>query len=138
MKQFIKIYLRNAAALALFAGMVFGMPAVLQAKTKGNVTVDVTVTVHGSDIGVSTEVMEESVEKLLEAAQIHVVPEGDGDGIIELTIDIYKNDGGGFRISCDWDDDDEAEAEQAAQTQDQIDDIVESIVDSFIDFLPKG
>ena len=138
MKQLINKYLRSAAALALFAGLVFGVPAVLQAKMKNNVTVDVTVTVHGSDIGVSTEVMEDSVEKLLEAAKIHVVPEGDGEGIIELKIDIYKNDGGGFRLSCDWDDDDEAEAEQRAETQDQIDDIVEQIVDLFIDSLPKG
>lgn len=137
MKKLINKCLRGAAALALFSGMVFVMPSVLQAKTKLDSKVDVTVTVHGSDIGVSTEVMEESVEKLLEAAEILVVPDGDGVGIIELEIDIYKNDGGGFRVSCDWDDDDEAEAEKMADTQDEIDGVVEGIVDSFIDFLAK-
>ncbi|MBK7704815.1 MAG: hypothetical protein IPJ30_03330 [Acidobacteria bacterium] len=135
MKKLVNNFLRSAMALALFSGMVFVLPANLQAKPKGSVKVDVTVTVHGSDIGVSTDVMEESVEKLLEAAEVIIVPEGDGEGIIELEIDIYKNDDGGFRVDCDWDDDDETEAQQMADTQDEIDNIVEGIVDSFIDFI---
>jgi translation elongation factor EF-1beta len=139
MKLLVKKHLRNAAAFALFGGMIFVMPVALQAKTKTASTVDVTVRVHGSDINVSTDVLEESVEKLLEAAEIHIVKEGDGVGIIELKIDIYKNDdGNGFKADCNWDEDDEPEMEKRAETQDQIDDIVEEEVDAFISFLQKS
>jgi hypothetical protein len=81
--------------------------------------------------------MEDTVEKLLEAADIDVVEEGDGETIIELKIDIYKNENGGFRAACDWDDDPEEEAEKNAATQDAIDNIVKEMVESFVDFI-KG
>ncbi len=137
MKQLLQKYFRNGVALALLGGMVGGMPSVLQAKTKTSVSVDVTVTVHGSDISVSKDVLEKAVEDLLETAAIKVVDEGAAAGTVELEIDIYKEDDG-FRISTDWDDDDEAEAEKQAETQDDIDDIVEETVAEFIDFIKKA
>lgn len=140
MKKLVNKFVVSAVALGMFFGLMLLMPSALQAKSLAdlaNKTVDVTVTVHGSDIGVSDDVMEETVEKLLEAADVDVVKEGDGETIIELQIDIYKNDDGGFRTTCDWDDDPEVEEEKRAATQDAIDDIVEEIVESFIDFI-KG
>lgn len=129
-------------AVVAFFGLVMLTPTVSQAKSFSeakealrNKTVDVTVTVHGSDVGVSEETMEETVEKLLEAADIEVVEEGEGETIIELEINIYKNEGGGFRAACDWDDDPEVEEEKRAEDQDAIDDIVEAMVEVFIEFL---
>jgi hypothetical protein len=145
MKQLVTKFVVSAFAFGLFFGLTLVFPTDLQAKSLAdakkslaNKTVDVTVTVHGSDVGVSHEVLEETVEKLLEAADIDVVKEGDGETIIELQIDIYKNDNGGFRAACDWDDDPEVEAEKQAANQDAIDDIVEEMVNTFIDFLHKG
>lgn len=140
MKRLVNKFFVSAVALGMFFGLMLAMPTDLQAKSLAdlaNKTVDVTVTVHGSDIGVSDDVMEETVEKLLEAADVDVVKEGDGETIIELQIDIYKNDDGGFRAACDWDDDPEVEEEKRAQTQDAIDDIVEEMVEHFVDFI-KG
>ena len=138
MKQLANNILRSALTMALLVGMVFVAPNELQAKPRANITVDITVTVHGSDIGVSSEVIDDAVEKLLEAGEIKVIEEGAGEGIVELQIDIYKNDGGGFRVACDWDEDDQVEAEKRADTQDQIDDMVEDMVDTFIEFIHKG
>jgi hypothetical protein len=134
MKQLLGKCLRAGAAFALLGGMVCVMPAALQAKTKRDVSVDVKVTVHGSDINVSNDVLEKAVEDLLDAAAIKVVDEGAAAGAVELEIDIYKEDDG-FKISTDWDDDDDPEAEQHADTQDEIDDIVENTVGEFIDFI---
>lgn len=129
-------------AVVAFFGLVMLTPTESQAKSLSeakaalrNKTVDVTVTVHGSDVGVSEETLEETVEKLLEAADIDVVEEGESETIIELEINIYKNDNGGFRAACDWDDDPEVEEEKRAETQDAIDDIVEAMVEVFIEFL---
>ena len=129
-------------ALVAFFGLVMLTPTVSEAKSLSEMkqalrdkTVDVTVTVHGSDVGVSQEALEETVEKLLEAADIDVVEEGEGETIIELEINIYKNDGGGFRAACDWDDDPEVEEEKRAEAQAEIDDIVEAMVEVFIEFL---
>jgi len=156
MKKLLEKCFRTGAAFALLGGMVCATPAALQAKTNAEVSVDVTVTVHGSDINVSKDVLEGSVEKLLDAAEIKVVEEGAGKGIVELEIEIYKDDddddddgvkdkddddgdgdgdGKGFIIVCDWDDDDDPEAEKNAATQDQIDDIVEDTIDDFITFM---
>lgn len=140
MNKLVNKFVFSAVALGIFFGLMLAMPTDLQAKSLAdlaNKTVDVTVTVHGSDVGVSDDVMEDTVEKLLEAADIDVVEEGEGETIIELQIDIYKNDDGGFRAACDWDDDPEVEEEKRAETQDAIDDIVEEIVETFIDFI-KG
>lgn len=138
MKNLMKRVFGGALALALVGGSVFLLPVNSFAKPKQNITVDVTVRVHGSDVGVSPEVMEKTVERLLEAAEIHVVPDGDGEGIIELEIDIYKNDGGGFRVDCDWDDDDEAEEQERAETQEAIDGIVETFVEAFLAFIKSN
>ncbi len=134
MKQLLGKCLRTGAALALLGGMIGGMSSVLQAKTKTDVSVDVKVTVHGSDINVSNDVLEKAVEDLLDAAAIKVVDEGAAAGAVELEIDIYKDDDG-FRISTDWDEDDEPEAEKHADTQDEIDDIVEDTVGEFVAFI---
>ena len=135
MKQTAKKYLRSAAALALFGGMVFMTPAALQAKSAADISVHVEVTVHGSDIGVSSDVLEDTVDALLESAKIQVEESG-GSNVTELKIDIYKDDDGeGFRAEANWDDDDEAEIEKHCETQDAIDDIVIEEVNAFIAFI---
>lgn len=137
MKQLLQKYFRGGVALALLGAMICGLPSVLQAKSKRGVSVDVKVTVHGSDINVSNDVLEKAVEDLLETAAIKVVDEGADSGAVELEIDIYKEEDG-FKISTDWDDDDEAEAEKHADTQDEIDNIVEDTVAEFIEFIQEA
>ena len=91
MKETAKKYLRGSAALVLFGGMVFMIPATLQAKTTlADISVHVEVNVHGSDIGVSSDVLEETVDKLLEEAEIEVSESG-GSNVTVLKIDIYKD-----------------------------------------------
>ncbi len=134
MKQTAKKYLRGAAALALFGGMVFMTPAALQAKS-ADISVHVEVNVHGSDIGVSSDVLEDTVNALLESAKIQVEESG-GSNVTELKIDIYKDDDGkGFKAEANWDDDDEAEIEKHCETQDAIDNIVIEEVNAFIAFI---
>ena len=138
MKQTTKKHLRGAAAAALFGGMVLMTPAILQAKTAGNISVHVTVNVHGSDIGVSNEKLRETADKLLESAKIEVSESG-GSNVTELKIDIYKNDDGhGFKVDANWDEDDEPEAEKHCAAQDEIDGIVQEEVDAFIQFIQHG
>jgi hypothetical protein len=138
MKNLVIKYSRAIITLALFSGLVFVMPAHLQAKTRAESSVHVTVNVHGSSVGVSPEVLEETVDKLLKAAEIKVVENGGGSSVIELKIDIFKSDAKGFKVDCDWDDDPEPEAEETCDTQDEIDDIVEKEVHAFIDFIHKA
>lgn len=138
MKQKAKKYLHGALALALFGGMGVVSPAALQAKTSNDISVHVTVTVHGSDIGVSSEKLEETVDKLLEAAHIEVAEEG-GSSVTELTIDIYKDDDGhGFKADANWDEDGDPEVEEKCEAQDEIDNIVEEEVNAFIKFIQHG
>jgi hypothetical protein len=137
MKQLVKKYSRFVMTAALFGALVFVMPAHLAAKTKMNSSVHVTVNVHGSTVNVSPEVLEDSVNKLLEAAEIDVVESGAAANVIELQIDIFKSDAG-FKIDTDWDDDPTPEAHEECDTQDEIDDIVEKEVHAFIDFIQKG
>lgn len=137
MKQLVKKYSHAITALALFGGLVFTIPAHLQAKAKAESHVHVTVNVHGSEVNVSKEVLEESVDKLLRAAEIDVVEKGATANVIELQIDIFKSDAKGFKIDCDWDDDPTPEVEEFCDTQDEIDDIVEKEVHAFIDFIHK-
>ena len=137
MKQTTKKYLRCAAALALFGGMVFTTPATLQAKTTAaDISVHVEVNVHGSDIGVSSDVLEETVDRLLEEAEIEVSESG-GSNVTELKIDIYKDPKRGFKAAANWDDDDDPEIEKYCAEQDEIDNIVEEEVNAFIAFLRK-
>lgn len=137
MKRLVKRYSRAIMALVLFGGVGFVMSAHLQAKTKASSTVHVTVNVHGSDISVSKETLEEAVDKLLKAAEIDVVEHGGGSNVIELQIDIFKEDKR-FKIDTDWDDDPTPEVEEHCDTQDEIDDIVEKEVHAFIDFIHKS
>ena len=134
MKQTAKKYLCGALLPTFLGGMILMSPAVSQAKT-ANIAVHVTVNVHGSDIGVSPEVMEETVGKLLESAEVQVSENG-GSSVTELKIDIFKNDDGhGFKADANWDEDDEAEIEKHCETQDAIDEIVEEEVNAFIQFI---
>ena len=137
MKELIKKSFRVVIVTALLVGAVCFSPASLQARVKNNISVDVVVNVHGSDIAVSTDVMEDAVEKLLRTAAIKVVDESADKGVVRLQIDIYKDDDG-FRVDCDWDDDPEPEIQKRAETQDQIDDIVEEEVDQFIEFIKNA
>lgn len=134
MKQVFNKCFRIGAVFALLIGMIGFTPEILQARANNDVSVDVVVRVHGSDIAVSTDVMESAVEKLLEAAAIKVVDESADKAVVKLQIDIFK-DGEGFRIDCDWDDDPEPEVQKHADTQDHIDDIVEEEVDEFVEFI---
>lgn len=137
MKGLIKKSFRVGVATALLVAAVCFSPASLQAKVKNNVSVDVVVNVHGSDIAVSTDVMEDAVEKLLRAAAIKVVDESADKAVVKLQIDIHKDDDG-FRVDCDWDDDPEPEAQKRVETQDQIDDIVEEEVEEFLEFIKNA
>ena len=134
MKQTAKKYLRGVMALALLGGMTLMTPAVLRAKASADVLVHVTVNVHGSEIGVSPEVLEETVDKLLESAHIQVAENGGGSNITELKIDIYKENNG-FKAAANWDEDDEPEIEKHCAAQDEIDNIVEEEVNAFIEFI---
>ena len=135
MKEKAKKYLRGAVTLALFGGMVFMTAATLQAKTTAaDISVHVQVNVHGSDIGVSSDVLEETVDKLLEEAEIEVSESG-GSNVTELKIDIYKDPKHGFKAAANWDEDDDPEIEKYCAEQDEIDNIVEEEVNAFIAFL---
>ncbi len=138
MKNSAKKYSRNLTAAALFGGLIFMTPASLQAKSNGHSSVHITVNVHGSDINVSQEALEESVDKLLEAAQIDVVEKGADANVIELKIDIFKSEDKGFKIDCDWDDDPTPEVEEHCDEQDEIDQIVEDEVHKFVEFIHKS
>lgn len=145
------------AALALVGLLsVPATPAFAKATIDG-VSVDINVTVHGSDIGVSDEVIDEVAEDLVEAAGIKVIENGGGEGVVELEIHIYADDadddddgvadageegddgdGKGFIVRCDWDDDEEDEAKRDVASADDIDDIVRDIVEDFIEFIKKS
>ena len=134
MKQTINKYLRGASALALCGGMIFMTSAALQAKAAGHIKVHVEVNVHGSDVGVSSDVLEETVDKLLEEAEIDVDKNG-GSSETELKIDIYKDEAHGFKADANWDDDGDPEVEKFCAEQDEIDSIVEEEVHAFIAFI---
>jgi hypothetical protein len=145
------------AALAL-AGLLCVPAAPASAKAAvDSVSVDINVTVHGSNIGVSDEVIDEAAEDLLEAAGIKVIESGGGQGVVELEIHIYADDedddddgvadareegddgdGKGFIVRCDWDDDEEDEAKRDVASADDIDDMVRDIVEDFIEFIKKS
>ena len=112
-----------------------GVAATRNAQT---IKVDVHVTVHNSDIGVSQEKMDEVVERLLEEAHFQVEKEAADTAAIQLKIDIYREDGGHFKIDGDLSgpkeevENGEDKEEKEAATQEQIDDMVEAIVHDFI------
>lgn len=109
------------------------------ARARQHLKVDIHVTVHNSDIGVSQETLDNMVEKLLEEANFQVEKEAADAAAIQLKIDIYKEDSGKFKVVGDCDDpgdnqpaDDE---EKETEAQDQIDDLVTAIVHDFIKYL---
>ena len=148
-------YVRMAALAFAVLMSVPAMPT--QANNPvDSVTVDITVNVHGSNIGVSDEVIDQVTEDLLEAAGVKVIENGGGEGVVELEINIYADDadddddgiadseedgddgdGKGFIVKCDWDNDEEPEEEKNAATADDIDDIVKAIVGDFIEFIKE-
>jgi hypothetical protein len=130
-----------AGALAL-AMLVMPMPhRAMAAHKTSEVMVDVHVTVHNSDIGVSKETLDELVEHLLTAAHIKCEVEKADAVAVQLKIDIYREDNGHFKIDGDLSgppdevENGEDKEEKDAATQDQIDDMVEAIVHDFIHFI---
>jgi hypothetical protein len=130
-----------AGALTL-AMLVMPMPhRAMAAHKKADVMVDVHVTVHNSDIGVSKETLDELVEHLLTAAHIKCEAEQADAVAVQLKIDIYREDNGHFKIDGDLSgppdevENGEDKEEKEAATQDQIDDMVEAIVHDFIHFI---
>ncbi len=130
-----------AGALAL-AMLVMPMPhRAMAAHQTLDVIVDVHVTVHNSDIGVSKETLDELVEHLLTAAHIKCEVEKADAVAVQLKIDIYREDNGHFKIDGDLSgppdevENGEDKEEKDAATQDQIDDMVEAIVHDFIHFI---
>ena len=105
--------------------------------------VDIHVTVHNSDVGVSQETLDDLVEKLLEEAGFQVEEESADSATIQLKIDIYREDNGKFKIVGDLDnpkdkeEDEEEHEEKTTEAQDQIDDIVTAIVQDFIKLLRR-
>ena len=109
------------------------------ARSRQELKVDIHVTVHNSDVGVSQETLDDMIEKLLEEANFQVEKEAADSAAIQLKIDIYREDNGKFKVVGDCDDpsdnkpaDDE---EKEAEAQDQIDDLVTAIVHDFINYL---
>lgn len=128
--------LPGALALALLL-----LPAARgQAATRAtqSLKVDIHVTVHNSDIGVSQETLDALVEKLLEEAHFQVEKEAADSAAIQLKIDIYREDSGHFKVDGDLSgpkdevENGEDKEEKEAEAQDQIDDMVEAIVHDFI------
>ena len=113
---------------------------VANARTKANVTVDIEVTVHNSDIGVSEDVLDAAVEHVLDEAAIHHVRHQADATAVHLKIDIYHADNG-FKIDGDLSgpadeiENGEDKEEKECQAQDQIDDMVVVIVHDFVHFI---
>jgi hypothetical protein len=125
-----------------FAMLVIPMPhRAMAAHKPADVMVDVHVTVHNSDIGVSQETLDNLVEHLLEEAHIKCEREKADAVAIQLKIDIYKEDNGHFKIDGDLSgppdqvEHGEDKEEKEAETRDQIDDMVTVIVHDFIKFI---
>jgi hypothetical protein len=101
--------------------------------------VDIHVTVHNSDIGVTKETLDDLVDKLLEEAHFQVEKEAADSAAIQLKIDIYREDGGKFKVVGDLDepggDDEDEKEDKETEAQDQIDDLVTAIVHDFIKHL---
>jgi hypothetical protein len=134
----------------LFAGTLalalLFMPAphrTAKARTATDVTVDIEVTVHNSDIGVSEEVLDAAVEHVLDEAHIHHVTHHADQTSVHLKIDIYREDSG-FKIDGDLSgpadevENGEDKEEKDCHAQDEIDDMVIAIVHDFVHFIHHG
>lgn len=130
------------AALLLLASLLTAAHApAAAAPAAQKLKVDIEVTVHNSEIGVSRETLDDLVEKLLEEAGFQVEEAAADSATIQLKIDVYKEGNGKFKVVGDLDDprdeeeDEEEHEEQMADAQDQIDDLVTTIVQDFIKLL---
>lgn len=100
--------------------------------------VDIHVTIHNSEIGVSKEALDNLVEHLLEEAHFQAEKEAADATAIQLKIDLFMEDGGKFKVDGDLDGPKEEvenghdHEEKIAEAQDQIDDMVTAIVHDFI------
>ncbi|HZT60025.1 MAG TPA: hypothetical protein VFA21_15555 [Pyrinomonadaceae bacterium] len=144
MKFPIRLRLSKAllpGALSLAMLLLPATRGVAATRTRQELKVDVHVTVHNSDIGVSQEKLDELVEKLLEEAHFQVEKEAADSAAIQIKIDIYREDGGHFKVDGDLEgpkeevENGEEKEEKEAETQEQIDDMVEAIVHDFIHFI---
>lgn len=113
---------------------------VAKARAVSSVTVDIEVTVHNSDIGVSEDVIEAAAEHVLDEASIHHVRHQADATAVHLKIDIYRHDEG-FRVDGDLSgpadevENGEDKEEKDCHAQDQIDDMVIAIVHDFVHFI---
>lgn len=129
---------RGLLALAILLSPLMSGAHALPAKNASQeVKVDIVVTVHNSDVGVSQETLDDMVEELLEEAGFQVVESAADSATIQLKIDIYKEDNGGFKVVGDLDepgdeDDEDDDEERLTEEQDEIDDLVRAIVQEFI------
>jgi|SRR5947209_1997175 len=134
--NFGKALLPGALSLALL--LLPATRGVAATRSAEELKVDIHVTIHNSDIGVSQETLDNLVDHLLEEAHFQVEKESADSAAIQLKIDIYREDGGKFKVDGDLDgpkdevDNGEDKEEKEADTQDQIDDMVTVIVHDFI------
>jgi hypothetical protein len=125
--------------------------------------IDVNVLIHGN-VGMTQSQAEDFAENLLKAAKFHVVDDGDGPDVLEVTVvieaDDDDDDDDGIPDSKDDDDDGDGESDENdhdnndgqgfhivieveggwhddtdCDKADQIDDIIESIFDEVVDHL---
>src|SRR5260370_22303672 len=89
------------AALAVALVLIPTPHRVANARTPSEVVVDIQVTVHNSEIGVSKEVLDAAVEHVLEEAHIKCEVEQADAAAVQLKIDIYREDNGHFKIHGD-------------------------------------
>jgi len=128
------------AALALALVMIPTPHRVANAHSAADVSVDIEVTVHNSDIGVSEEVLDAAVEHVLDEAHIHHVRHHADSTSVHLKIDIYREDNG-FKIDGDLSgpadevENGEDKEEKECHAQDEIDDMVIAIVHDFVKFI---
>ena len=114
---------------------------IAKAHTASDVIVDIHVTVHNSDIGVSKETLDAAVEHVLEEAHIKCEVEQADSVAVQLKIDIYREDNGHFKVDGDLSgppdevENGEDKEEKECETQDQIDDMVVEIVHDFVKFI---
>jgi hypothetical protein len=114
---------------------------VTRVRLASDVIVDIHVTVHNSDIGVSKEVLDAAVEHVLEEAHIKCEVEQADSVAVQLKIDIYREDSGHFKIDGDLSgppdevENGEDKEEKECAAQDDIDDMVIAIVHDFVHFI---
>jgi hypothetical protein len=139
LRSLVRVFVPGVLALALLL-----MPTpqrVAKARAASDVMVDIHVTVHNSDIGVSKEVLDAAVEHVLEEAHIKCEVEQADSVAVQLKIDIYREDNGHFKIDGDLSgppdevENGEDKEEKECQAQDDIDDMVIAIVHDFVHFI---